>query len=79
MFPVKILEEQPTFDKSPEQQALIYQATMATGKATLPLPVLPSGWAGEKDFKSIGKLSPTVQREIEPVGQKEIQAHFLRR
>jgi DnaJ family protein C protein 2 len=45
---------------------------MATAKVALPLPVLPSGWTGEKDFKPVGKLSPTVQREIEPVGP-----HFL--
>lgn len=45
---------------------------MATAKAGLPLPVLPEGWTVDKDFKAIGKLSPTVQREIEPVGP-----HFL--
>ena len=38
----------------------------------LPLPVLPEGWAAEKDFKAIGTLSPPTQRNIEPVGP-----HFL--
>lgn len=37
-----------------------------------PLPVLPEGWAAEKDFKAIGTLSPATQRNIEPVGP-----HFL--
>ncbi|KAF2712084.1 DnaJ-domain-containing protein, partial [Pleomassaria siparia CBS 279.74] len=39
---------------------------------SLPLPVLPEGWAGEKDFKPIGHLSPSTDRNIEPVGP-----HFL--
>jgi DnaJ family protein C protein 2 len=38
----------------------------------LPLPVLPQGWTGEKDFKPLGQLSAPVHREIEPVGP-----HFL--
>jgi hypothetical protein len=38
----------------------------------LPLPVLPQGWAGEKDFKAIGTVSKATQRSIEPVGP-----HFL--
>lgn len=38
----------------------------------LPLPVLPEGWAAEKDFKAIGQLSGAEQRSIEPVGP-----HFL--
>jgi DnaJ family protein C protein 2 len=38
----------------------------------LPLPVLPQGWTGEKDFKALGQLSSPVHREIEPVGP-----HFL--
>lgn len=33
-----------------------------------PLPTLPQGWSGEKDFKAIGKLSGATQRSIEPVG-----------
>jgi len=38
----------------------------------LPLPVLPQGWTGEKDFKAIGTVSRATQRSIEPVGP-----HFL--
>jgi hypothetical protein len=38
----------------------------------LPLPVLPQGWTGEKDFKAIGTVSKATQRSIEPVGP-----HFL--
>jgi DnaJ homolog subfamily C member 2 len=45
---------------------------MATAKVALPLPVLPDGWKAEKDFRAVSGLSPTVQREIEPVGP-----HFL--
>ncbi|TPX11360.1 uncharacterized protein E0L32_001178 [Thyridium curvatum] len=37
-----------------------------------PLPTLPSGWAAEKDFKPIGKITAASQRSIEPVGP-----HFL--
>ena len=37
-------------------------------EVNLPLPVLPEGWSGEKDFKAIGKLSASTQRSIEPVG-----------
>jgi hypothetical protein len=47
-------------------------AAMATIQISLPLPVLPQGWAGEKDFKPVGALSAPVQRNIEPVGP-----HFL--
>lgn len=36
------------------------------------LPVLPSGWAAEKDFKPVGKVTASTQRSIEPVGP-----HFL--
>lgn len=46
--------------------------TMATAQVSLPLPVLPAGWAAEKDFKALGQLSPPNQRNIEPVGP-----HFL--
>ena len=46
--------------------------TMANVEINLPLPVLPEGWAGEKDFKSLGSLSKTNDRKIEPVGP-----HFL--
>ncbi|KAL2758296.1 hypothetical protein ACRALDRAFT_1040347 [Sodiomyces alcalophilus JCM 7366] len=46
---------------------------MATATiVTQPLPVLPEGWAAEKDFKAIGHLSAATQRTIEPVGP-----HFL--
>jgi DnaJ family protein C protein 2 len=43
-----------------------------TAQIQLPLPVLPSGWSAEKDFKAISSLSSPVHRSIEPVG-----AHFL--
>lgn len=36
------------------------------------LPVLPEGWAAEKDFKPVGKVSASAPRTIEPVGP-----HFL--
>jgi DnaJ family protein C protein 2 len=45
---------------------------MANIEISLPLPVLPEGWAGEKDFKAIGQLSEANDRKIEPVGP-----HFL--
>ncbi|TVY48097.1 Zuotin [Lachnellula cervina] len=46
---------------------------MAThANVSLPLPVLPEGWSGEKDFKAIGSISAATQRSIEPVGP-----HFL--
>ncbi|KAF2084804.1 zuotin [Saccharata proteae CBS 121410] len=38
----------------------------------LPLPVLPAGWAAEKDFKAVGTLSSSTARNVEPVGP-----HFL--
>lgn len=41
-------------------------------EVALPLPVLPEGWAAEKDFKVVASLSPATQRSIEPVGP-----HFL--
>ena len=47
-------------------------ANMANVEINLPLPVLPEGWAGEKDFKPVGSLSKTNDRKIEPVGP-----HFL--
>lgn len=43
-----------------------------TTTVTLPLPILPEGWVGEKEFKAIGSLSPAIQRNLEPVGP-----HFL--
>lgn len=50
-----------------------YRNTMAANvEISLPLPVLPGGWAGEKDFKSVGQLSQATDRNIEPVGP-----HFL--
>ncbi|KAF2644968.1 DnaJ-domain-containing protein [Massarina eburnea CBS 473.64] len=45
---------------------------MAAVQISLPLPVLPEGWTGEKEFKSIGQLSAANDRNIEPVGH-----HFL--
>jgi len=41
---------------------------------TLPLPLLPSGWTAEKDFKPSGqgRLSAASERSLEPVGP-----HFL--
>ncbi|KAJ4378171.1 Zuotin [Neocucurbitaria cava] len=45
---------------------------MANVEISLPLPVLPQGWAGEKDFKSVGQLTSANDRNIEPVGP-----HFL--
>lgn len=36
------------------------------------LPVLPEGWAADKDFKAVGKVTASTQRSIEPVGP-----HFL--
>jgi DnaJ family protein C protein 2 len=44
----------------------------AQTQVSLPLPVLPEGWTGEKDFKAIGRVSAATQRSIEPVGP-----HFL--
>jgi hypothetical protein len=49
------------------------QHTMASSvEISLPLPVLPTGWAGEKDFKPVGQLAAATDRNIEPVGP-----HFL--
>ncbi|MCJ1259688.1 hypothetical protein MMC24_007527 [Lignoscripta atroalba] len=45
---------------------------MAFTQVSLPLPILPEGWSGEKDFKAVGTLSSATQRNIEPVGP-----HFL--
>jgi DnaJ family protein C protein 2 len=45
---------------------------MSSVQISLPLPVLPQGWAGEKDFKPVGQLSQANDRNIEPVGP-----HFL--
>ncbi|KAF1947588.1 DnaJ-domain-containing protein [Clathrospora elynae] len=45
---------------------------MANVEIALPLPVLPGGWAGEKDFKAVDQLSQANDRNIEPVGP-----HFL--
>ncbi|KAK0730297.1 DnaJ domain-containing protein [Lasiosphaeris hirsuta] len=47
---------------------------MATALVSLSLPSLPEGWAAEKDFKPIGKITKdgATQRTIEPVGP-----HFL--
>jgi hypothetical protein len=66
----------PTFFFFPSStQSLSLQIiTMASVSqvVTLPLPALPEGWAADKDFKAVGKLSGAVQRSIEPVGP-----HFL--
>jgi DnaJ family protein C protein 2 len=40
--------------------------------ATRSAPILPEGWAADKDFKPIAKLEDATQRAIEPVGP-----HFL--
>lgn len=45
---------------------------MSSVQINLPLPVLPSGWAADKDFKAVGHLSAPTQRNVEPVGP-----HFL--
>ena len=45
---------------------------MATVQVSRAVPALSEGWAAEKDFKPIGKLSKAVERTIEPVGP-----HFL--
>ncbi|KAF2191314.1 zuotin [Zopfia rhizophila CBS 207.26] len=45
---------------------------MAAVQIALPLPVLPEGWSGERDFKAIEHLSHATDRNIEPVGP-----HFL--
>ena len=46
--------------------------SMATTQISLPLPVLPEGWTGEKNFRALGSVSQPTQRNIEPVGP-----HFL--
>ena len=56
------------FPPPPSRQS----CAMANVDISLPLPVLPEGWAGEKDFKAIGQLSEANDRNIEPVGP-----HFL--
>jgi hypothetical protein len=62
----------PTFS-SPTTTTITTPTTiMANVEIALPLPVLPEGWAGEKDFKAIGQLSESNDRNIEPVGP-----HFL--
>jgi len=45
---------------------------MAAAVDSTALPSIPTGWDGENNFKTLGKLSPATQRNIEPVG-----AHFL--
>lgn len=56
---------------SKDTQAAVNKMAIST-EVHLPLPVLPQGWAGEKDFKAIGTVSKATQRSIEPVGP-----HFL--
>lgn len=65
-------EEVYVLAKSGPRAATATTATMANVEINLPLPVLPEGWAGEKDFKPVGSLSKTNDRKIEPVGP-----HFL--
>lgn len=45
---------------------------MSVAQVSLPLPILPSGWAADKDFKAVGTVSKANDRSIEPVGP-----HFL--
>ncbi|KAL5349696.1 Zuotin [Pseudogymnoascus australis] len=45
---------------------------MSVAQVSLPLPILPSGWAADKDFKAVGTVSRANDRSIEPVGP-----HFL--
>ncbi|KAK8172247.1 zuotin [Phyllosticta citrichinensis] len=45
---------------------------MASVQINLPLPILPAGWAADKDFKAVGTLAAATQRNVEPVGP-----HFL--
>ncbi|MDI1486096.1 MAG: Zuotin [Ramalina farinacea] len=45
---------------------------MAAAQASLPLPVLPSEWQADGNFKATASLSTPVQRNIEAVGP-----HFL--
>ena len=52
-------------------------ASMAASQISLPLPVLPQGWAGENDFKAIGQLTAATQRNLEPVGPQFL-AHARR-
>ena len=59
-------------DSEHYQEEHLIPLPMAAVQVSLPLPVLPEGWAGEKDFKAIGSLSQPTQRNIEPVGP-----HFL--
>jgi hypothetical protein len=57
---------------SPSSPPPVHDTMAATVEISLPLPVLPEGWAGEKDFKSVGQLNQATDRNIEPVGP-----HFL--
>ena len=41
---------------------------MARAMESLSLPSLPADWQGENNFRTVGKLSPATQRNIEPVG-----------
>ncbi|KAB2577079.1 Heat shock protein DnaJ [Lasiodiplodia theobromae] len=45
---------------------------MSAVQINFPLPVLPAGWAADKDFKATGTLSAPTPRNVEPVGP-----HFL--
>lgn len=49
---------------------------------SIPLPVLPSGWTYEKDFKSVGSLSKVIECILEPVGPQYFaharRIHFKR-
>lgn len=69
---MKIYSESLT--ENPPSTANVHPHTKmaTTAQIVLPLPVLPSGWSAEKDFKVVSSLSSPVHRSIEPVG-----AHFL--
>ncbi|PNS17210.1 Zuotin [Sphaceloma murrayae] len=45
---------------------------MANLQTPMPLPVLPTSWSAEKDFKPVGQISSATARNVEPVGP-----HFL--
>jgi hypothetical protein len=60
----------PSYTRLPPPNTHSVMATHTL--VSLPLPVLPGDWSGEKDFKPIASLSAATQRSIEPVGP-----HFL--
>jgi DnaJ family protein C protein 2 len=69
----RFLESQPSTSSGSVQRTPDAHIGMATHTlVSIPLPILPEGWSGEKDFKAIASLSAATQRSIEPVGP-----HFL--